>query len=218
MKRLLISTALVGFATLPTFAIAQSDQADTSMQQEQTETDATGTKGDMSDEARSGTGSEGDTAEGSQAGTGADDDRSTDRDAGKSMNETGGSGNAASSSGMTSGSDDMASGNKADKAPALEGHSEVDPGTVEASEVEGTTVMSRDEEEIADVSDVLMTENGEIESIVVNVGGVLGMGSKPVEVPFDRVTLQTNDEDDEMSIVIPMSKRELEDMPEYEAG
>ena len=75
MKRLLISTALVGFATLPTFAIAQSDQADTSMQQEQTETDATGTKGDMSDEARSGTGSEGDTAEGSQAGTGADDDR-----------------------------------------------------------------------------------------------------------------------------------------------
>jgi sporulation protein YlmC with PRC-barrel domain len=131
-----MSTAIVGLAALPGFAIAQSDQADDTMTQEQTETD-------------------------SQTGTG-----------------TG----------------------------------------VEASEVEGAPVMSRDGDKLADVSEVLLTEDGSIEAIVVNVGGFLGIGSKPVEVPFDKVTLQTNDEDGEMSIIIPMTEQDLKDMPRYEEG
>ena len=114
---------------------------------------------------------------------------------------------------MGSGSDDMTSG---DKPEVSEGHSEVDPSTVEASAVDGAPVMSRDGEQIANVSDVLLTEDGSIDSVIVNVGGVLGIGSKPVEIPFDEVTLQSRDENDEMSIVIPMSQQDLEDMPEYE--
>jgi len=211
-----MSTALVGLAALPGLAIAQSDQADNSMTQEQTETDSqvetdteagTGAGSDTDTESDMEGGAQSDTDMGGTSQSGSGDDQSD-----SSMSGSTGTDDERSSD-MGSGSDEMKSG---DKPEVSEGHSEVDPNTVEASEVEGAPVMSRDDEEIADVSEVLMTEDGSIESIVVNVGGVLGIGSKPVEIPFDEVTLQTNDEDDEMSIIIPMSQQELEDMPEYE--
>jgi sporulation protein YlmC with PRC-barrel domain len=220
MKRLLISTAIVGLAALPTFAIAQSDQDAGAATQSQTESQT-----DM------GTGTQGDMKDGTQAGTDMDATGGTGSTAGKATTDSGKSAGSSAdkdASGMTSGSDDMTAGDKAskdkaagdmaasDKAPVSDGHSAVDPETVEASEIQDAAVMSRENEEIADVSDVLLTEDGSIDAIVVNVGGVLGMGSKPVKVPFDRLTLQTNDEDGEMSIVIPMSQKELEDMPRYE--
>lgn len=201
MTRLLISTAIVGLAALPTFAIAQSDQGSEATTQAQTESQ-TGTE------------------TGTQAET--DMDTGADVESGDAMTETGGSADTSAdtdASGMTSGSGDMASDDmgSGDKAPVSDGHSAVAAETVEASEIEGAPVMSRDDEEIAEVSEVLLTEDGSIKSIIVNVGGFLGMGSKPVEVPFDRVTVQTNDEDGETSLVIPMSEQELEDMPRYEA-
>jgi sporulation protein YlmC with PRC-barrel domain len=217
-----MSTALVGLAALPGLAIAQSDQADNSMTPEQTETDnqvethieaGTGAGSDMDTQSNMEGGAQSDTDMGGTSQSGSGDDQSDSSMSGSTGTDDERSSDMGSGSGMGSGSDDMKSG---DKPEVSEGHSEVDPNTVEASEVEGAPVMSRDDEEIADVSEVLMTEDGSIESIVVNVGGVLGIGSKPVEIPFDEVTLQTNDEDDEMSIIIPMSQQELEDMPEYE--
>lgn len=205
MTRLLISTAIVGLAAMPTFAIAQSDQGSGSGAQTQTESQT-----DM------GTGTQADMQDGSQTETDMDAGGSADSSSGDTMTDTGGSAGSSTdteTSGMTSGSGDGASG---DKAPVSEGHSAVDPDTVEASEIEGAQVMSRDDEEFGEVSEVLLTEDGAIEAIVVNVGGVLGIGSKPVEVPFDRVTLQTSDDGGEMSVVIPMSEQELEDMPRYE--
>jgi sporulation protein YlmC with PRC-barrel domain len=245
MKHLLATTAIVGLAALPGLAIAQSDQANDSMTEEQTETDSqtdteagTGAGSDMDTESDMEGGAQSDTEMGDTSQSGSGDDQSgssmsgstgTDTEGSSDMGDTPQSGSnddqsdssmsgstgsdAEGSSDMGSGSDDMKSG---DRPEVAEGHSEVDPDTVEASEVEGAPVMSRDGEELANVSEVLMTEDGSIESIVANVGGVLGIGSKPVEVPFDEVTLQTNDEDGEMSVIIPMSEQELEDMPEYE--
>lgn len=195
MKRLLLSTAIVGLAALPTFAIAQTEQTGDSTMQEQSDTGTqTGTQTEMGTDMQSETETDSDTI-------GSDTTGSMDGTAGS--DDTG-------STGMTAGSDTM------DEATVGEGHSAVDPATIEASEIEGAPVRSRDGEEIADVSEVMLTEDGSIQSIVVNVGGWLGIGAKPVEVPFDRVTLQTNDEDGEMSILIPMSEQELKDMPRYE--
>jgi sporulation protein YlmC with PRC-barrel domain len=229
-----MSTAIVGLAALPGFAIAQSDQANDTTTQEQTQTDSqtgagastetgTETDTDMEDGAQSESGSdmESDSSMGDSTGTGTEGSSdmggtsqsgSNDDQSDSSMSGSTGTDDEATSD-MGSGSDGMSSG---DKPAATEGHSEVDASTVEASEVEGAPVMSREGDELANVSEVLMTEDGSIESIVVNVGGVLGIGSKPVEVPFDEVTLQTNDENDELSIIIPMSEQELEDMPRYE--
>jgi len=210
-----MSTALVGLAALPGLAIAQSDQADNSMTQEQTETDSqvetgtgagTGAGSDTDTESDMEGGAQSDTDMGGASQSGSGDDQSDSSTSGATGTDDG------RSSDMGSGSDDMTSG---DKPEVSEGHSEVDPSTVEASAVDGAPVMSRDGEEIANVSDVLLTEDGSIDSVIVNVGGVLGIGSKPVEIPFDEVTLQSRDENDEMSIVIPMSQQDLEDMPEY---
>ena len=222
MNRLLMSTALVGLAALPGLAIAQSDQADNSMTQEQTETDSqvetdteagTGAGSDMDTESDMEGGAQSDTDMGGTSQSGSGDDQSDSSMSGSTGTDDERSSDMGSGSAMGSGSNDIKSG---DKPEVSEGHSEVDPSTVEASAVDGAPVMSRDGEQIANVSDVLLTEDGSIDSVIVNVGGVLGIGSKPVEIPFDEVTLQSRDENDEMSIVIPMSQQDLEDMPEYE--
>ena len=181
MKRLLVTTAIVGLAVLPGLAIAQTDQSDDPLMQEESQTEGqTGTDG------------------GAETGT-----------------DTGGSADGGAGTG---GVGETGAGTENGESMTSEGYSEVDPSVVEASEVEGAPVMSRDGEDIADVSQVLVTEDGEIEAIVVNVGGFLGMGTKNVELPFDEVSLQSNDESGDVSVVIPMTKEELEDMPAAQEG
>lgn len=246
MKRLLISTAIVGLAALPSFAVAQSDQGDDTTTQGQIETDSqveAETSTDM--EADGAVGNDSDTEDGAQSETdsdmtddgsmgGSDASGSSDMESDSSTSGSAGTDGSGSSdmendssmegasetdsettSDMGSGSDGMSRGDKPD---VVEGYSEADASTVEADAVLGAEVMSREGDDIADVSEVLLTEDGSIDSIIVNVGGVLGIGSKPVEIPFEEVTLQTSDSTGRMSIVIPMSQQELENMPEYEEG
>ncbi len=208
MKRLLLSTALAGLVAFPTFAIAQSDPGTDPMAPQQTETPGdTGMGTTPGDDTQDGaqTGSDTDTG----SGEGSDGVSDTSQDDAEGGATTGGSGavGGGAASNMDVGADGVA-----------EGYSPMDPSVVEAGEIEQAPVMSRDGDEIGDVSQVLMTADGAIDAIVVNVGGFLGMGSKPVAVPFDRLTLQTNDENGDMSIRIAMSREEIEALPQYEEG
>ena len=64
-------------------------------------------------------------------------------------------------------------------------------GDWRASKVVGLNVYNEKNENVGSINDLLMEKNGSIKAAVISVGGFLGMGSRLVAVPFDKVKFST---------------------------
>ncbi|MFD1881158.1 PRC-barrel domain containing protein [Paracoccus pacificus] len=78
--------------------------------------------------------------------------------------------------------------------------------------LEGATVYGPDDEKIGSVSEV--SGIGADSQMVIDVGGFLGIGSKPVMVSARDLQFM-RDEDGEVHAVTSWTKDQLQDMPEY---
>lgn len=78
--------------------------------------------------------------------------------------------------------------------------------------LEGATIYGPDDDEIGWVTH--MHGSGSTAQIVVDVGGFLGIGAKPVAVPANQFDFMRN-EDGEVHAVTSWTKEQLKDMPEH---
>jgi len=85
---------------------------------------------------------------------------------------------------------------------------------VRSSKVVGASVYNDQNQSVGSIDDVLMSDNDhKVDTVVISVGGFLGMGSKLVSVPFDQLKIEND------KIVMPgATKASLEGMPEYHYG
>lgn len=85
---------------------------------------------------------------------------------------------------------------------------------VRVSKVVGASVYNDQNQSIGSIDDVLMSDNDhKADTVVLSVGGFLGMGSKLVSVPFDQLKIEND------KIMMPgATKASLEGMPEYHYG
>ncbi|MET3899624.1 sporulation protein YlmC with PRC-barrel domain [Devosia sp. UYZn731] len=72
------------------------------------------------------------------------------------------------------------------------GLTDFDGSTLTADELRGTGVYGIDDEPIGSISDVVLTPQGGIDALVVDVGGFLGLGAKPVAVGFDKLSFSAD--------------------------
>jgi len=98
-----------------------------------------------------------------------------------------------------------------------EGYQRVTSDLITADDLQGANVYGPDNESVADVKDVLMTPEGKVERVVVDVGGFLGMGARNVAIDLDEADIHKN-ADNDVRVNIPLSKEELRQMPEYKRG
>lgn len=82
------------------------------------------------------------------------------------------------------------------------------------SKIVSASVYNDQNQSVGSVDDVLMSDNDhKADTVVISVGGFLGMGSKLVSVPFDQLKIEND------KIVMPgATKASLEGMPEYHYG
>lgn len=80
----------------------------------------------------------------------------------------------------------------------------------------GSPIYSAGGEKMGDVKDVLFDRTGKIRTVVIGVGGFLGLGEKRVAVPFEVVTYV--DENNQRRIVVPLSKEDLQNAPAYKVS
>ncbi|WP_201156955.1 PRC-barrel domain-containing protein [Rhodobaculum claviforme] len=77
-----------------------------------------------------------------------------------------------------------------------------------------------DWQSIGSIDDVVMTKDGEVRGVLVDVGGFLGFGARTVMVAFDDLYFVTEDADaetvDDFFVVIEMSQDQLENLPEWD--
>jgi sporulation protein YlmC with PRC-barrel domain len=84
-----------------------------------------------------------------------------------------------------------------------------------AEELIGSPVYGSDEENLGEVGDVVFADGGEIEAVVIDIGGFLGVGEKPVAVQFDSLNVQKNVNGD-VQLMIQATQEQLEAAPTYE--
>lgn len=69
---------------------------------------------------------------------------------------------------------------------------------------------------IGEIGDVLVTADGKLDAMVVDVGGFLGIGEKPVAISVDQVEFYQGNSD-EVFVLVPYTSAELENAKSYDA-
>jgi len=77
----------------------------------------------------------------------------------------------------------------------------------------GAAVQNQSGEELGDVNDLIIGQNGDITGAVIGVGGFLGMGEKNIAVPYSSISATS--EDNETVILVNATKEELQAAPDF---
>ena len=93
-----------------------------------------------------------------------------------------------------------------------------DMTTLLASNLMGATVYSPKDEVVGDVNDIIMTPQGQIQGMVVGVGGFLGMGEKDVALKMDKFTITPSDDGSVSKLVLNATVDELTAAPAFKSA
>lgn len=61
-----------------------------------------------------------------------------------------------------------------------------------AADILGIGVFGVDDQQIGSISDVLINKDGSVDAVIVDVGGFLGLGAKPVAVAYENLTFSAD--------------------------
>lgn len=101
---------------------------------------------------------------------------------------------------------------------AREGYANAEMADVEkltAEDLDGAYVYGAADETVGEIGELIMGDGGKVTQVVINVGGFLGIGEKPVAVTFDELQVLKNVEGDDFRVYIDSTKEALEAQPEY---
>lgn len=89
--------------------------------------------------------------------------------------------------------------------------SQQQPDQMLASDLMNQGILGGNNERIGSVDDLLLAEDGQVQAVLVGVGGFLGIGQKTVAIPFD--ALKRSPESNQLTT--SYSRQELEQAPEF---
>ncbi|GHD19956.1 PRC-barrel domain-containing protein [Tianweitania populi] len=92
---------------------------------------------------------------------------------------------------------------------------EVPAADLTSENLEGTTVYGAEDANVGDIGDVVLTQDGKVDAVIIDVGGFLGIGEKQVAVGFDNLKFM-QDEDGDRYLYTTFTKEQLESQPEYD--
>ncbi len=88
---------------------------------------------------------------------------------------------------------------------------------VSASDLIGTSVYGSDDADLGEVSDVVFDKSGNIDAVVVDVGGFLGIGEKPVALDFKKLNFRV-DNGGNLIVSVNATKDQLDKAPAYQVS
>jgi len=94
---------------------------------------------------------------------------------------------------------------------------ELNTGDIRAEDLVGTTVYGANDENVGEVGDVVLTPDGKVDAIIIDVGGFLGIGEKEVAVAMDNLHFMT-DGNNNTYLYTNFNKEQLEAATAYDEG
>lgn len=90
----------------------------------------------------------------------------------------------------------------------------LDPSTLTSEDVKGIAVYGVNDDQIGSIGDFVLDPEGKIDAVIIDVGGFLGLGKKPVAVGFENLSFSV-DADNKRYLFINTTKEQLEAQPEF---
>ena len=84
-------------------------------------------------------------------------------------------------------------------------------GTVDAKKLIGEDVRNGAGDRVGDINTVILDKSGQVKTVVVGVGGFLGVGEKEVALPWHDLKMAPNGD----HVIANVTKDQLKAMPEY---
>lgn len=96
-----------------------------------------------------------------------------------------------------------------------EGMQQAEAGQISIDNLIGATVYDTQDNNIGDVDDVIAGEDGELEFVVVDVGGFLGIGTHTVALGLDEISILHDEGWGDVQVYVDATQEQLENLPEY---
>lgn len=78
------------------------------------------------------------------------------------------------------------------------------------------TEVDQNWNDIGEISDLVLTQDGQVKAVLVDIGGFLGLGERTVAVSMDQLrTIRDGDSENEYFIVFTANRAALESAPEF---
>jgi hypothetical protein len=95
-----------------------------------------------------------------------------------------------------------------------EGYTQVEPRAMSVEDLKGANVYDANHENVAGIDEVLISPEGNIERVLIDVGGWLGMGARTVAIDMDKLEVHRG-RDGDVRVYLNMTEEELKQLPEY---
>lgn len=96
-----------------------------------------------------------------------------------------------------------------------EGYSPAEREVLTAERLTGARVYDANDNDVGEVGQLVLDADGQVNAAVIDVGGFLGMGEKPVSLDLSELTILRADAGDDLRVYVSQTKEELEAMPDY---
>lgn len=96
-----------------------------------------------------------------------------------------------------------------------DGYETITADDLTTEDLTGASVYGPNDEDVGEISELLLTEDGTIDRVVLSIGGFLGMGEHSIALSFDELQI-VRDTGGDVRIYVDSTKETLEQQPEYE--
>lgn len=97
-----------------------------------------------------------------------------------------------------------------------EGYFDAGPAELTSENLEGARVYDTRDEDIGEVNHLVLNEQGEVETVVIDIGGFLGLGEHQVGVTFDELQIMRDEVGGDFRVYIDADEEALMNQPEYQ--
>ena len=100
-------------------------------------------------------------------------------------------------------------------APARVTATQLQPGQIRTTQMDGATVYDTQNQKVGDVKDIILDRDGKVAAVVLDVGAFLGMGGKYVAVGMNDLKI-TQDNNNKPRFAVDMTKDQLKAAQAYD--
>ncbi|SPH23487.1 hypothetical protein DEA8626_02550 [Defluviimonas aquaemixtae] len=84
-----------------------------------------------------------------------------------------------------------------------------------AERLTGAPAYDANDEWIGEISELVLSDDGQVTHGIIDVGGFLGIGEKPVELEIGQIDILRESDGGDVRVYVPMTREELEALPDY---
>lgn len=99
-----------------------------------------------------------------------------------------------------------------------EGFATVDWTTLSVDQLRQAEVYDIHNERVSDISDIVFNAEGNVEAVLIDVGGFLGFGRRTVAISMDQLQIQGKEDLSDLRVYLAITEQQLEALPEYVAN